>query len=294
MSLFGGKFFKTITKVAGVVTGTQSPVKTAIELSEEEFIKNIRDAIEVVKDLTALKINVTNKLSEDIYVLVTPNIDWQAAEVASTTIQIATGIGAIKVFKALTKLKKIESWIKFKDFLSLSSNVIQVKNTISTEIENAAKEVKDTVKKEGTKIDSKKSKVVYKENTVSLNPADYLNKDPYSPKEISRALGGYGKIFTSSEVVQFKHMSIIIMNSNLTKIITFHSNENWSWIVTEDGVVRQDPNNSSQENKGLGFFEWGHNDLDWSYVEMLTAATVTYDFKKVASIAEKLANKIKG
>ncbi len=190
------------------------------------------------------------------------------------------GKPSLKTLKILLTVKSAGKWKDFIKFLKYAKDVVDYGKDNLPKLNKEATETKENIKKDGRLIESNDVQEIHKKSNLEIVI------DPLSPKEISSTIGSVTKV----DFLQFKYMSIVIMNSDLTEIIAFHSNDDWSWIVNEEGVVRAKYGTLWEEDKNAGFHKWGHNDLEWSYVDIVTAI-VSHNPKKLAETVKKMAEK---
>lgn len=141
-----------------------------------------------------------NELNEDVYVLVAPNSDWTWADLATDLAFLAVdGIGAVNAVK--------DVWTAVKTVQALGDSI------------GSALKFTEFFKENGITIKAGDVKDVL-DKTTYKNPLNYLTPS------------FYGAIFGASDI------TVIVVTKELKKAAYFNSNSDYSWICTEEGVVR--------------------------------------------------------
>lgn len=231
------------------------------------------------------KIHIANDSSEDIFVLPVPNTDWiwadVAFDVASTiAISVATaGTGtAAASGNAVKSLSSLEKVIKIAKMIATATQVprqiatwvnrgIQAYNVTEAEIIDRAKKdllkVTDFLVRDALKVKRNSYEEVFKEGVWS--PTRYI-----SPSGIGAAFGA-------------SNMTLFIINESLTRLVKFHTNGDYSWIVKDNEVVRAEYGRIWQESRKDGFYRFSIGDTLYSSQFLLPGQCLSspngdYDF----------------
>ncbi|MFP4578499.1 MAG: hypothetical protein ACLFT9_23260 [Coleofasciculus sp.] len=177
---------------------------------------------------TSHQIHIANDSSEEILVFVAPNKDWCIADLVTDVASFA--VGGYGIVKSVADLWAVVKAVKF----------------IGTGVGTALKAaelatLKEFFEKHSLNIPA--TEVIQVFDQTKLNPLNYL-----SPS-------GWGTLLDASD------MSLIIVNKTLEKRAAFNTNSDWSWIVTQEGIVRAKYKTLWQEDRDAGFYSWGTDNL---------------------------------
>ena len=164
------------------------------------------------------EMHFANQLNEDVYVLIAPNSDWTWADLATDLAFLAVdGIGAINAVK--------DVWTAIKTVQALGDGI------------GSALKFTEFFKENGITIESGEVKNVLDKTTYE-NPLNYL-----SPSF-------YGTLLGASD------MTVIVVTKELGKAAYFNSNSDYSWICTENGVVRAQYGHLWVQDPSEGEHDW--------------------------------------
>lgn len=190
--------------------------------------KTYQDAEKLVKD-TSHKIHIANNLSEDVFVFVAPNKDWAFADLMTDAVLASSTLSLIGLAKSVA------------EFTALSLQISLYRSTIDSQNEQVKNAVKAFFENFASRLPAQEVEQVF--GQTKLNPVKYLSTSTY------------GALLSAS------NMSIIIVTPSLSKAVAFNTNSDWSWIVTDEGIVRAQYGKLWQEDRDAGFYSWGTNNL---------------------------------
>lgn len=202
---------------------------TKVVSDATETVTTTYNQVEKVVTDTGHKIHFANELSEDVFILVAPNKDWAMADLV---IDAALASSTLS-FALLAK--------SFGDFTLLLLQLAMYKATKDSDNESVRAGVKAFFKEFASCLPAQTVEKVF--GQTKLNPVKYLSGSTY------------GALLNAS------NMSVIIVNQSLTKAAAFNTNSDWSWIVTEEGVVRAKYGKLWEEDRAAGFYSWGTDTL---------------------------------
>lgn len=231
------------------------------------------------------QIYVYNNLAETIYVLPTPNKDWVWADVAFgivSTVAItavtaglaapAASAAAAEAVNSVTTLSKLITAMKSIYALYRAGKQVYQYYEIGEDAYAKAQEASNNAKKfldgNALKISPGTSVKVYSTGGGWYPlwvPTRYL-----SPS-------GWATAFNGSD------MSLFIATTSLSKMVSFDTNSDASWIVNKDEVVRARYGNISVEDRGAGYYRIPVSDRLFANQSLLPGQSISspngdYDF----------------
>jgi len=229
------------------------------------------------------KIHIANKCNQDILVIATSNKDWIPADIGFSFVKSAvvsaitggSGGGAEVAQKAGYLLKTIKTIKDLYGIYSKLQKVYKVLDSVSQKhMETKNEYVKELLKKSSILIPRNDYKIV---NQKNISPFEDIK--PLIPKNyedtIENVLGkGWGKYANSATLIPqianniwtnidpsilLSQLSVVgditlfIATSDFSKICTFNTNSDHSWIITENEIIRSKYGTVFEEDRSLGW-----------------------------------------
>jgi hypothetical protein len=208
------------------------------------------------------QIHIANENSESIYVLPVPNVDWVWGDVgfdiATTAIvsvatlgtgTVAAGANAVKSLSTFQKVIKIAKTIAeitehpraIATLVSRADKAATISNdALTKEALKSLESAKKFLGDDAIKIEKDEFKQIFKQGVWS--PTRYI-----SPTGIGAALGG-------------SDMTLFIITESFSRMVTFNTNGDYSWIVGNNEVVRAKYGKIWQESRNDGFYRLAISD----------------------------------